>query len=388
VTDHSSGSHGLEETGPDRVPLGRWAWAEVDLDAIAHNVGVIRSAVAPAELWAVVKADGYGHGAVPVAEAALGAGASGLCVALVQEAATLRDSSIDAPILVLSEQPPATAVDAVRLGVISTVYSIEQLDALEAAGARGHRVQVKVDTGMHRVGCPPSEALRLVREVERRELDGVFTHLAVADEPADPYTSLQLDRFDEVVESIRSSGIDPGRVHAANSAGGLAHERSRHDLVRAGIAIYGIEPGRGVEHLCRDLRPSLSLHACISHVKRLRAGDRIGYGLRFSCDRDTNVATVPIGYADGVPRRLFETRGVVIVQGRPCPIVGVVTMDQMMIDVGDLEVAVGDRVVLIGRQGDARVRAEDWGERLGTIGYEVVCGISSRVARHHRHPGS
>lgn len=294
----------------------RWAWAEVDLDAIAHNVGVLRRAVAPADVWAVVKADAYGHGVVPVALAALGAGAEGLCVALVQEAAELRAAGVDAPILVLSEQPVEQAEAAVRLGVISTVYSLAQIDALEAAGAAGHRVHLKVDTGMHRVGCAPDQAVDLAREITRRpglRLDGVFTHLAVADEPADPFSTLQLDRFDAVLAELAAAGIDPGRVHAANSAGGLAHSRARHRLVRTGIALYGIAPGRGVEHLCHELRPALTLRARVSHVKPVAAGARISYGLRHAFATDTIVATVPLGYADGVPRRLFETHGEVLV---------------------------------------------------------------------------
>lgn len=365
----------------------RWAWAEVDLDAIAHNVGVLRRAVAPADVWAVVKADAYGHGVVPVALAALGAGAEGLCVALVQEAAELRAAGVDAPILVLSEQPVEQAEAAVRLGVISTVYSLAQIDALVAAGAAGHRVHLKVDTGMHRVGCAPDQAVDLAREIARRpglRLDGVFTHLAVADEPADPFSTLQLDRFDAVLAELAAAGIDPGRVHAANSAGGLAHSRARHRLVRTGIALYGIAPGRGVEHLCHELRPALTLRARVSHVKPVAAGERISYGLRHAFATDTIVATVPLGYADGVPRRLFETHGEVLVQGRRCPIVGVVTMDQLMIDVGaGTDLRVGDVVTLLGRDGPERVRAEDWAERLGTIGYEIVCGLSARVARHH-----
>ncbi|MCB9392413.1 MAG: alanine racemase [Acidimicrobiaceae bacterium] len=373
-------------------PAGeRWAWAEVDLDAVVHNVAVLRAAVSPAAVWAVVKADGYGHGAVEVARAALDAGAGGLCVALVQEAARLRAAGIDAPILVLSEQPPDQLADAVRLGVVSTVCSTAQLDALEAAGAATHRVHLKVDTGMHRVGCPPEQAVALAQSIERRPalvLDGVFTHLAVADEPADPFTARQLARFDTVLSELAAAGIDPGRRHAANSAGALAHPRARLDLVRVGIAAYGVEPGRGVEHLCRELRPAMSLRARVSHVKPVAAGERISYGLRHAFAHDTVVATVPIGYADGVPRRLFETHGEVLVGSRRCPIVGVVTMDQLMVDVGHgADVRVGDRVTLLGADGDERIRPEDWAERLGTIGYEVVCGISARVARHHSRRG-
>jgi alanine racemase len=173
-------------------------------------------------------------------------------------------------------------------------------------------------------------------------------------------------------------------IHAANSAGGLAHPRARHSFVRAGIAIYGISPGPGVDHLCRDLRPAMSLRAKVSFLKRVRAGTRISYGLRHAFPRATTVATIPIGYADGVPRRLFETGGEVLVGGRRRPVVGVVTMDQLMVDVGDDPIVIGDEVVLLGVQGDERVTAEEWATRLGTIGYEIVCGVSRRIARSPR----
>ena len=362
----------------------RWAWAEVDLDAIAHNVGVLRRAVAPADVWAVVKADAYGHGVVPVALAALGAGAEGLCVALVQEAAELRAAGVDAPILVLSEQPVEQAEAAVRLGVISTVYSLAQIDALEAAGAAGHRVHLKIDTGMHRVGCAPDQAVDLAREIARRpalRLDGVFTHLAVADEPHHEFTEHQLDRFESVLEAIRAAGVDPGLVHAANSAGALAHPRARYDLVRAGIAIYGISPGSDVDPLCSGLSPALALKARVSHVKRVAAGERISYGLRHTFARDTTVATLPLGYADGVPRRLHSVGGAVLIGGIARPIAGVVTMDQTMVDCGDDEVRPGDEAVLLGTQGTRTITPADWAARLDTIAYEIVCGISARVER-------
>jgi alanine racemase len=369
---------------------GRWAWAEVDLAAVSHNVGVLRDAVAPAEVWAVVKADGYGHGAVPVARAALAAGAAGLCVALVQEGAALRDAGIDAPILVLSEQPPNELAALVSNGLIATTYTAEGIDALAAAAARRWRypVHVKVDTGMHRVGCRPEEAVEVARRlVGRAELGlaGVFTHLAVADEPHDPYTAEQLARFDEVLGGLAEAGIRPGLVHAANSAGGLAHPAARRALVRAGIAVYGHPPGPGVAHLARGLRPALSLRGRVSFVQRRAAGERISYGLRHRFERDTVVATVPVGYADGVPRRLFAAGGEVLVGGSRCPIVGVVTMDQLMVDCGpDATVAVGDEVVLLGRQGDEEVTATEWAERLGTIAYEITCGIGARVPRVYR----
>ena len=212
----------------------------------------------------------------------------------------------------------------------------------------------------------------------------MFTHLAVADEPDNEFTAIQLGRFDEVVSDI--GGADGVALHTANSAGALAHPAARRSFVRAGIAVYGISPGHGVDDLCRDLRPALSLHARVSFVKTVSAGSRISYGLRHTFERDTTVATVPIGYADGVPRRLSSTGGEVLIAGRRRPIVGVVTMDQLMVDCGPADpVAVGDEVVLIGEQdgpdGPRRILAEEWADRLGTIGYEIVCGIGTRVPR-------
>ena len=292
--------------GPHPVSAERWAWVEIDLDAVRHNVAVLRERVAPARVWAVVKADAYGHGAMPVARAAIEAGAAGLCVALVQEAAALREGGIDAPLLVLSEQPPAQLATAVQLGVVSTVYSIAQIEALVAAGARGHRVQLEVDTGMRRVGCEPDDAVDLAARIVDSSslvLDGVYTHLAVADDPGHPANEAQLDSFDRVLAALDAAGIDAGTVHIGNSAGGLAHVRARRAGVRAGIAMYGISPGAGVDPLVADLRPVLSLHARVSHVKRVRAGESISYGHRHTFTADTTVATVPLGYADGVPRR-------------------------------------------------------------------------------------
>jgi alanine racemase len=371
------------------VTPGRWAWAEVDLDAVRHNVGVLRAAVAPAALWAVVKADGYGHGAAAVARAALEAGAEGLAVALVQEGVALREAGLDATILVLSEQPAADAPVIVEHGLVPTVYTPAGIDAVaDAAGARmkfRYPVQLKVDTGMHRAGCAPGDAVEMARRISGRAqiaLAGTYTHLAVADEPDDPFTADQLRRFDEVVSAIADAGMRPGLVHAANSAGGLAHPAARLSLVRAGIALYGLSPGHGVDHLCAELRPALSLRARVSLVKPVAAGERVSYGLRYRFEHDTVVATVPIGYADGVTRRLHAVGGEVLVGGHRRPIVGVVTMDQLMVDCGaDSAVAVGEEVVLLGRQAADEITAAEWADRLGTISYEVVCGIGARVPR-------
>jgi alanine racemase len=237
---------------------------------------------------------------------------------------------------------------------------------------------------MGRVGAAPEAAAELARAiaaVPELRLEGVFTHLAVADEPADEYTAGQLARFDAALAELDAAGLRPPLVHAANSAGGLAHGAARHDLVRVGIAAYGIEPGPGVAEWTSELRPALRLMARVSHVKQMPAGARISYGLRHTFTRATTVATVPIGYADGVPRRLSATGGEVLIAGRRCPIVGVVTMDQLMVDCGDLDVAVGDEVVLLGAQGTERIRPEEWATRLGTIAYEIVCGLSRRIER-------
>lgn len=366
--------------------MSRWAWAEVDLGAIRHNVEIICAAAAPAVVWANVKANGYGHGAVPVAGAALRGGAQGLCVALVQEGLELRAAGFDCPVLVLSEQPPTELADAIAARLDLTVYSHAQLEAIAAAGGRRHPVHLKIDTGMRRVGAAAGDALALadaIAESEAVRLAGVCTHLAIADDPADPFTTAQLEMFDDILTALEVAGHHPALVHAANSAAALAFADARFDMVRTGIAIYGIAPGEAFPDYARVLRPALSLLARVSYVKGVRAGDRISYGLRHRFDGSTNVATLPLGYADGVPRRLFETGGEVLVGGRRRPIVGVVTMDQLMVDCAADAVAVGDEAVLIGTQGRESITASEWADRLGTISYEVLCSISSRIARRY-----
>lgn len=377
--------------------MSRWAWAEIDLGAIEDNVAVLRDVVAPSEVWAVVKADGYGHGAIDVARVALRAGATGLCVALAQEGAELRGAGIDAPVLVLSAQPEEEAPLLVRHGLAATVHAPTHVDALVAAGAHDHPVHLKIDTGMRRVGCEPADALAVADHIAAAaphvRLAGVFTHLPIADEPDEPFTRDQLRRFDAVLGAMAASGHRPDVVHVANSAGALAHRPAHRSAVRVGIALYGISPGPGVDHLATGLRPALSLRARISHVKRVPAGERISYGLRHTFDHDSWVATVPIGYADGVPRRLSSVGGQVLIGGRRHLIVGVVTMDQLMVELGPAvdgepaPAAVGDPVVLLGRQGSEAISAIEWADRLGTIGYEIVCGISKRIERRARDRG-
>src|SRR5205085_3530870 len=264
-------------------PARRRGWAEVDLGAVRHNAALLARTVAPAQLCAVVKANGYGHGSAAVAQAALAGGARWLAVAVVEEGAELRDAGIDAPVLLLSEPPPGAMDEAVALGLTPSLYTAEGVEAASLAAARRETriaVHVKVDTGMHRVGADPDGAVALALAVHgsaRLSLGGFWTHLAVADEPAHDFTAEQLRRFGAVLQHLDAEGIEPGLVHAANSAGALAHPGSRHDLVRCGIALYGHVPSAELAGVgpVAELRPSLTLKARVALVRVLDAGERV-----------------------------------------------------------------------------------------------------------------
>jgi alanine racemase len=368
----------------------RSARAEIDLGAVTHNVRVLTATVAPAVLCAVVKADGYGHGAVAVAATALRSGATWLAVALPGEGTALRKAGIDAPILLLSESE--TWGDTLDADLVPSVYNAGAIESLgREAEARGLVVDVhlKVDTGMHRVGAPMAEAVGRAKAIDEHpslRLAAVWTHCPVADEPANPFTDLQADRLQRVVSDIRAAGIEVPMVHAANSAAALVHPRLRLDLVRCGIALYGLAPSPALLGKA-DLRPVLSLKARVSHVQCIEAGEAVSYGLRRPAAAATVVATVPVGYADGVPRRLGEVGAEVLVGGVRRSLAGTVTMDQIMVDCGPgSTVAIGDEVVLLGRQGAEMVPTAEWAELLGTIEYEIVCGIGARVPRVHLEP--
>jgi len=349
-----------------------------------------------------VKATGGVAGAVPVAAAALDAGAVALAVAIPDEGIELRDEGIDGRVLVLSEPRPSELAACAAFGLEPAVYTVDGVSAAAKAAVDHGRqlpVHLKVDTGMHRVGATPDDAVRIARLVAAEpslSLGSVWTHCAVADEPADPFTAEQLARYDAVVDEIERLGIRVPVRHAANSAGALCHPTARYDVVRAGIAVYGIAPApalRGAGYATVDeLRPALSWRASVSFVKVVPAGDRISYGLRHRFERDTVVATIPVGYADGVPRRWHDVGGTVLVGGRARRVVGVVTMDQLMVDCGPPDgrldadgpvPVVGDEVVLVGEQGGTSLTADDWAARLGTIAYEIVCGIGQRVPRRY-----
>ena len=374
--------------GPGRVRPMRPTWVEVDLDAIAHNVETLQRLAAPAQLMAVVKADGYGHGAVMVARTALAHGARRLAVAVVEEGVHLRQSAIACPILVMGWTPPWQYGLALRYDLELTVSSEEEARALaEAARREGRRVRVhlKVDTGMGRLGLRwdhprLAEVAARIAGLGGLELVGVFTHLATADDPDASLTEEQLARFGRIVATLDERGLRPLLRHAANSAALLRLPGARYDLVRPGIALYGLEPFRGAV-AAFDLRPALAWKTRVALVKEVPAGTPISYGATFVTRRPSRIAVLPVGYADGL-RRALSNRGQVLVGGRRVPIVGRVCMDQVMVDVTDAgPVAVGDEAVLIGRQGDEAITADEMAGWMDTIGYEVVTGIGRRVPR-------
>jgi alanine racemase len=374
----------------------RPAWAEIDLAAVAHNATVLSRLAAPAELCAVVKAHGYGHGGPAVARAALAGGAGRLAVALVDEGVELREHGITAPVLLLSECDPAAAPTALSYGLTPTLYSAEGIAAFSAAAtAAGRRVavHVKVDTGMHRVGAAPADLRAIATAVLAEpslQLEGIWTHLPVADGGAEDraYTEGQLALFDHVVAELGAAGVTAPLLHAANTAGAIAFPLARHDMVRCGLGLYGYLPGPSVQEAFDAqvggvrLRPAMALKARVVAVRLLEAGERPSYGRLRPLPARSLVATVPIGYADGVPRSLFGGGFEVLINGARRPLAGAVTMDQLVVDCGnDESVRPGDEVVLLGRQGNEEITADDWAAMAGTISYEVVCGVGPRMPR-------
>ena len=380
--------------------------AEVDAGAITRNTGrLLRAAGDGAELCAVVKADGYGHGGVTAARATLAGGATWLAVALVEEGIALREAGVDAPVLVLSEPPPDAAPALLANDLTPTVYRPEFVHALAVAAAaegRAARVHVKLDTGMARVGVAPAERdalLALLAATDGIDVEGVQTHLARADEPDVPTTAEQLARFADGLRAVSAAGLAPRLVHVANTAATLvhtpawrevlaAHADAATPLVRAGIGLYGLDAGPHVSAHTHGLEPALRLVSAVSHVRTLNAGTPVSYGHRWSAPADGWLATVPIGYADGVPRPLTGALDV-LHEGLRRPVVGTITMDQVLVWCGDDVPAVGDEIVLIGRASvgvsgparDERLGMEDWAQQLGTITYEIATGLSARVPR-------
>jgi alanine racemase len=358
---------------------------EIDLSAIASNVRNLAKVAAPAGLCIVVKADAYGHGDIPVAETALSEGADYLAVALVEEGARLREAGIDAPILLLSEPGADGVADVLRWQLTPTVYTDAFLRRLVAEAEGRYPVHVKVDTGMHRVGADPEVAFELAKRVVAAgslRLEGVWTHFAVADIDPD-FTSTQIERFRAFVAALADRGIEPEVIHAANTPATLLHPEAHFDMVRTGLGVYGLRPTPDVApHV--ELHPAMRVISAVALVRPYPKDTRLSYGRRRALPRDGWVATVPVGYADGISGRYADVGGEVLIGGERRPLAGTVTMDQIVVDLGPEPVEVGTEVVLMGSQGSDAITADEWAERLGTINYEIVCRIGPRMPRRYR----
>jgi alanine racemase len=367
----------------------RPTWAETSLSALTHNYAVIKKALRNgAQLMAVVKADAYGHGAVQCARALQTINADWFGVALVEEGIELRKAGITVPICCLGGFSYRQAEDPLKYDLTTAVYRLDSAEELNARARAGGRVvpfHLKVDTGMGRLGVPFTEIAgfaQALKQFDSIKLDGVMTHFADATGEESDFTDLQIERYNEVIKLLRESGFDPAWQHLANSAAIHAYPHSHGNLARAGATLYGLTrdvlaPGREPY----DLSPVMSLRSKIVMLKDVPSGTPLGYGCTFKTDRPSRIATIPIGYADGL-RRAHSNNGRVLVRGQFAPIVGRVSMDLTIIDVTDLpQIEIGEIVTLIGEQDGLRITAEELAERIGTISYEIVTGISSRVPR-------
>ena len=368
----------------DMTPSGNPStWIEVDMGVLTSNVHALARHVG-VRVMAVVKANGYGHGAGLVARAAASAGADWIGVARPEEGTELRRDGVALPILVLGLTPPGQLAEAVAADLALTVWSAEHIEAAAAAAqdaGRPARLHLKIDTGMGRLGAPPQEAVALARMASGRrgvELAGVCTHFARADEQDPAPTQMQEMLFREVLKALSTSGLNPGLIHAANSAAAIAHPSTRFDMVRAGVAIYGLHPSSSCP-LPSGFRPALAWKSQISQVKTVPSGTGLSYGHAYTTRSEERIGTVPVGYADGLRR--MEGNEVLVAGGR-VPVVGRVCMDQVLVRLDGMSAArTGDEVVIIGGQGGERISAEDVALRWGTINYEVTCGIAARVPR-------
>jgi alanine racemase len=364
--------------------------ARIDLAAISHNVELLRESAGGAGLMAVVKADGYGHGMIPAARAAVAGGASWLGVATLDEAMTVRRAGIEIPLVCWLYAPGERFDDVIAAGVDLSATSVGQIaEIVEAAGRVGRpvRLHLKADTGLSRSGATAADWPEVVDAALRVQAEGLATvvglwsHFACADEPGHPSIPAQLRVFDEAVELAEKAGIRPEVRHIANSAATLTLPESRYDLVRPGIAVYGLDPIPSLGPARRlGLRPAMTLTARLALVKRVGAGAGVSYGHRYTTSAETTLGLVPLGYADGIPRH-----GTNLLQvwaaGKRRRIAGTVCMDQFVIDIGDDEIQVGDEVILFGPGDQGEPTAQDWAEMLGTISYEIVTRIGARIPR-------
>lgn len=371
----------------------RPTWIEVDRDALANNVRKLRRRLASGtRLMAVVKGDAYGHGAVETTRVLVRAGADACAVATLSEALELRSGGISAPILVLGYTPPHLAREAALRDITLTLYDDETAVAyatnVTCASDARLKVHIKINTGMNRLGVQPADALALLETLQKMssiEVEGIFTHFATSDELDRSHSQRQFEVFREVLALLQAHNLRPPVAHAANSAAILTMPDTHLDMARAGIALYGLDPDPDQCPLPDGFRPALAWKAIVSQVRWLDAGDAVSYGREYIADRPIPVAVLPLGYADGFPRRP-HTWDHVLVGGQPAPILGRVCMDQTVVDVTAAflmngGVRVGDEAVIIGKQSDMRIRAEDAAARVGTNNYDIVSRIQARVPR-------
>ncbi len=375
--------------------LGRPIWLEIDLHRLAMNMrqfrGVLPAGVA---LMAVVKADAYGHGAVPVSEVALAEGAAMLGVASLEEGVHLRRNNITAPILILGYTDPRQFNLLVECGLTPTIFHWESVSALSrlAAGlGKKVPVHVKLDTGMGRLGLNHlREAMSFLEQASRLPgvtLQGVYTHFATADEEDSSFVQAQLEQFSGILQACQDKGLVIEIKHAANTAAALRYPRAHLDMVRLGIGLYGCYPGDGDFRQRVRLQPVMFWKSRIVYLKQVPAGTPVSYGRSYYTQSNTRVATVPLGYGDGYSR-LFSNRGWMLVRGQKVPVIGRVCMDLTMLDVGKVPlVQEGDEVVALGEQGEEAIDADELAAGLGTINYEVLCSVGKRVPRVYLHTG-
>jgi len=363
-------------------------WAEIDLRAIRSNLAGIKRLISPeTHFMAVVKANAYGHGMVEVARVCLQEGATYLGVANPNEALSLREHGINAPILVLGYTPDALADLVIENQIETTVFNIDMALALSKAASSSNRVarlHLKIDTGMGRIGFKTDDSsLKLIREISLLpgiKVDGIFSHLATADHLDKSFALQQIEVFKSFISKLEESGVSIPLKHLGNSAAIMEMPEAHFDMVRAGIITYGLYPSSEVDKSKLELIPVMSLKSRISFVKTIPAGQSVSYGRTYISERETTVATVSIGYADGYSR-LLSNRGWAMIKGQKAPLIGTVCMDQCMFDVSNIEnVEAGDEVILFGKPADG-ITADDLAEIIGTINYEIVCAPSSRVVR-------
>lgn len=368
----------------------RPVWAEINLDAVGNNIRAIKKQLKSSTLFmAVVKADGYGHGAVEVSNEALRCGADRLGVALPEEGVALRKAQITAPIQILGEIHPSASSVVVENDLIPTVCSQAVAEKLSQEATRHQRtisVHVKVDTGMNRLGLRPNDTPQFLEYLQRLpflRVEGIFTHFSCSDNPESEYTKKQFSKLQTLLSELSQRKLNFGLRHAANSAATIFFPETQLDMVRIGIALYGLHPSDATKDKI-TLDPALSLICLVSQLKPLSAGEGVSYGLTYKAEKDAKIALLPLGYADGYTR-LLSNKGQVLVGGARVSLVGNICMDQSLADVSAVEnVKVGDEAVLIGRQGRQEISADELAGILGTINYEITCMISNRVPRTHK----